>query len=157
MVRWSVLGQRTIYFITHKGVSVSWALEINEITPTANPFLRTHWAKRRQMKEAWRCLLLAAGAGDIPEAKGKRVVAVYRYSRGVPDFGNLFTPIDKLIIDNLVDMKILVDDNEKWCRWWPHPVRGKERKTFIEIEEEKEDDHGKEEIEWAMHKPKLPE
>lgn len=123
----------------------NWILEIPEATPLANEFIRTRWGggknkaglSRRQLKEKWSWLLVEAGAQHVPAQKKRRIVIVKRSCRGLePDYSNLWLPIDKLIIDNLVSMGILIDDSRKYVNWWPVAVKAPNRKTVIDIREQ---------------------
>lgn len=91
-----------------------WKLYVPEPTPLANEFLRMHWSRRSEIRKRWGWLLLEAGVRGIPTAERKRSVLVVRRSPGDPDYANLWTPIDKLILDNLVEFGALVDDSPQW-------------------------------------------
>ena len=114
----------------------SWTLEIPEVTPSYNAFRKLHWAKQENLEKIWELLLNVAGANNIPKAVDrKRKVTVWRESPYRIDRANAWTPIDKLVIDRLVAMDVLVDDSEKWIEIHIYPVRKKPKRMVIEIEE----------------------
>ena len=114
---------------TRPSVDKEWKIIIpDHVTPTANVFMRLHWADRKRMQSMWKVLLLEHGVRDIPKAiDKKRSVLVYRYSKGTIDYANCFLGIDKLILDNLVHEGVLVDDSEKWLHLIVVPRRAKTR------------------------------
>jgi hypothetical protein len=113
---------------TRRSVDREWRIIIPEVTPTANVFMRLHWADRKRMQTMWRNLLISYGVRDIPKAiDRKRTVLVYRYSKGSIDYANCFLGIDKLILDNLVHEGVLVDDSDKWLNLIVVPRRAKTR------------------------------
>ena len=127
----------------------SWTLTVKgEVFPTANVWLRMQRlrkGRRRSLRvryqndvvNTWKLLLLEAGLNDVPVAVRRRRVTIQRHAPGVlPDVPNLYTGADKCILDNLVRHGALVDDNMTWLDLGPiDPVRSKEKKTVIHIEE----------------------
>lgn len=114
-----------------------WRLEVPDfITPSYNEFRKLHWAKQEKLEKTWMLLLISAGVRDIPTVwKKKRKVTIWRESPGRVDKPNIWTPIDKLILDNLVRLDILVDDSQEWAEIEAYPVRKKPKRMVIEIEE----------------------
>jgi len=106
------------------------------VTPSANVFIRQHWAKRRKQKSDWGFLIRRAFGRTRDEVKKKRKVIVTRVSNRLLDRANLWLSIDKLIIDNLVSQEWLVDDSEKWIDLHVKQKTG-EKKMIIEILEGK--------------------
>lgn len=126
----------------------SWTITVEgEIFPTSNVFLRMprlRAGRRRSsttvyqndLVHTWAMLLLEAGLQEVPGARRRRRVSIERHGPGDPDQTNLYTCADKLILDNLVRSGALVDDNMKWLELGPiRPIRSKEKKTVILIEE----------------------
>ena len=117
----------------------TWTLEIEVITPSANVYDRMHWRKKRKLSKDWFFILYEAICEkyfhDEPlrRAKKKRQVDVVRYSRGTLDEGNVWTPVDKMIFDNLVKLGILVDDSPKWLKPTVVPRKAKRNRMKIEI------------------------
>jgi len=126
---------------------VTWTLTIPDaVTPLYNAWSRIprlrkgkrrakHTVYQQDLKHMWRLYLLEAGMAYIPSAKGKRKVTVYRHSPNKCDRANIWTPIDKLILDALVDEGILKDDSEEWADVHCEPVKAKEKKMVVEVRE----------------------
>lgn len=117
----------------------AWSFRIKSCTPSANAFLRMHWAERRAMKQGWGAAVtcFAKKAGVTP-GKTRRLVVVTRASTGTRplDPQNAWTPIDKLIIDALVDGGWLVDDSKKWCDLKVKSIRARSNFMIVSIIEE---------------------
>jgi len=112
----------------------SWNLRvIEDAPPSANVFLRMHWTARMKLKRLWAWLVLEAGAREVPLADGKRCVKVEVRSKGKRDPQNSWTPVDKLIVDNLVRCGALKDDSAEWCDLRVITIQGEPR-TRIRIE-----------------------
>ncbi len=112
----------------------TWTLTIDAIFPTANvyirmPSIRRGWRHRQpcnrhrqDLIEAWYWMIwgslarLNENENAVHDARKKRHVKVISYRRGDPDEHNLVLPADKLVLDNLVKLGVLVDDNRKWCK-----------------------------------------
>ena len=134
----------------------TWTLTIDDIVPTANVYMRTPSLRRGQrhrrgctrhqqdLKEAWNWLLTLAiiclnnKASGITEAKRRRSVKMISYRRGEPDPQNMYLAHDKLVLDNLVKLGVLVDDNAKWCDFSVVARKAGKlgKRTVIEIREE---------------------
>lgn len=130
----------------------TWTLTLDDVFPTANVYIRMpslrsgQWHRqpcnrhRQDLRDAWYWLLLeqVARYGDgLTLAKMKRHIKVISYRRGDPDPPNLVLPSDKLVLDNLVKLGVLVDDNKRWCKL---EVEGRKagklgKRTVIEIRE----------------------
>lgn len=95
--------------------------------PSANNLLRMHWAKRRKMIQDWawavKASLLKVGCNHIGNTSYFKtkvqidVIVFVGTKRSLKDESNLITPIDKLIVDNLIAQKILVDDSTDYLCW----------------------------------------
>lgn len=112
-----------------------WRGTIPECPPSANTFLRTHWADRKKQKEKFYALLYAAFFHEeVTKATGRRKVKLWLRSKKPRDYPNLFLAADKLILDNMVRLGWLIDDNQKWLAL---EVTGEvgEPQTIIEISE----------------------
>ncbi len=130
-----------------------WTLAVDDICPSANVYMRMPSIRRGQrhrpgctrhqqdLKEAWHWMLLGqialATPGGISPATEKRYVKMISYRAGEPDPPNLYLGHDKLVLDNLVKLGVLVDDNARWCDF--HVISRKagkgEKRTVIEIRE----------------------
>ena len=103
------------------------SFELRADLPSANNLLRMHWAKRRKMVEDWHWLVKQAlqkqGMKHIGNtSRFKTLVRIdalvyIKDGRSIKDRSNLITPIDKLIVDNLVKELILVDDTPEYLEW----------------------------------------
>ena len=124
----------------------TWTYRIDETVPTANVFMRMPRLRRGRHRKRdvtyqqdlilrWYWMLYEAGIMEIHKAKVKRGVVMKRFSPGVPDPPNLYLTGDKLILDNLVKMGLLVDDSGEWCQFTCLPEVSKEKYTIIEIRE----------------------
>jgi len=121
----------------------TWTLTVDDIVPTANPFMRMHWGKRKKMAEAWNWLLteqvckVMPEKGSITPATRKRWVKMISYRTGTPDPQNLYLGHDKLILDQLVKLGVLVDDSARWCDFSVVSRKAGKRgkRTVIEIRE----------------------
>ena len=91
-----------------------WKLFVSELLPSANAFLRLHWAARQRLSRDWYWLLIGAGAGMVSSVRGKRSVRMTRCASRLMDQANLWTPSDKCVLDNLVRMKLIKDDSPRW-------------------------------------------
>lgn len=88
-----------------------WKVSIQKCPPSANEYIRTHWAVNRRQKGIWYIEIYAAFRDAMPTlATGKRKVRIEVTSTRQRDHANLWTPVDKLIVDNLVKLRWLVDD-----------------------------------------------
>jgi len=95
--------------------------------PSANYLLRMHWTKRRKMIEGWAWAVKAglqkAGCnyvGNTSYFKTKLQIDVVIFvanRSSIKDGANLITPLDKLVVDNLVNQRILVDDCGEFLEW----------------------------------------
>lgn len=112
-----------------------WRAEINEAPPSANVLLRTHFRKRKELKDVW-YLHLYTGFfhSGITKAKVKRSVKITIRSKKERDEANNVTPADKLILDNLKRLGLIVDDSPKWIELQVLGEVG-EPKATIEIRE----------------------
>lgn len=105
--------------------------------PSANIYLRSHWTEQSRLKKVWYLEIYAAFKEGFPtKAKGKRKVRVEVTSTRTRDHSNLWTPVDKLILDNLTKIGWIVDDCPEYIEI---EVLGKKGvpETVIEIWEEK--------------------
>jgi len=117
-------------------------LELRGVLPSNNVLLRMHWTKRRKLIETWAWLLkywLIETKQNHSKFKAPVVLSltVYRKDkRGFMDDSNLIASADKLIVDNLVKLKILVDDSEEMLTWTkPVQLIGNPERVTVEIEE----------------------
>ena len=111
-----------------------------------NELMRMHWTKRRKLIEVWAWMVSVqlnhtgqAYIGNTSKFKCPvRVkVTVFR-PRGRPmDDSNLIAGADKLIIDNLVRQRILVDDSDEYLTWEKPVQKTGKAKAIVEIEEGK--------------------
>lgn len=102
-------------------------LEVLGHLPSANQLLRMHWAKRNRMIQDWAWAVkqglqkakihYVGNTSYFKEPVSVSATVFILNKRMVKDIGNLITPIDKLIIDNLVTQKILVDDTPEYLEW----------------------------------------
>lgn len=89
----------------------SWKGVIPVTLPSANVYLRSHWAERLRLQRIFYLELYAAFKDHMPtKATGKRKVKVLVVSTRERDYANLFTPVDKLLLDQMVKLGWLVDD-----------------------------------------------
>lgn len=125
-------------------------LSIHGSLPSANTYLRMHWAKRRKMIESWGWAVKIAlqkvklnhiGNTSYFKVPMKITAKIFiKDKRKLKDTGNLRTPIDKLIVDNLVAQRILVDDSAEYLKWGePEQRVGLPERVEITIEEIKND------------------
>ena len=122
-----------------------WKLRVDEITPSANVWDRTHFRKKSRMIKAWFWLLyeqiysLKYNGNGITRAKKKRAIRVSRFSHSTKplDELNIHTPVDKLIIDNLRKLGVLMDDSPRWFKSLGNIARRTkgENKTVITVRE----------------------
>jgi hypothetical protein len=83
--------------------------------PSANVFLRSHWTERKRLSKIMYLELYDAFKDNFPtRATGKRRVRVEVVSHRQRDHANLWTPVDKLIHDNLTKLQWIVDDSPKY-------------------------------------------
>lgn len=119
------------------GMTGRWELTINEASPSRNLFFHKHWSVEYHSKMRWLALIRAApGFLGIPKATGKRRLTIERHGRHI-DPDNLIGGA-KGIIDNLVALKLLVDDNEKYVESHGKCIpltRGKKPKTVLILED----------------------
>ena len=81
------------------------------VIPSANVYLRSHWSERMRLQKIFYLELYAAFKDDVPtKATGKRKVKVLVVSTRERDWANLVTPVDKLLLDQMVKLGWLVDD-----------------------------------------------
>lgn len=93
----------------------SWKAVINDCPPSANVFLRTHWAERKKQKEVWYLHVYTAFFYEgVTRASGKRKVKLTIFSKKERDQTNQYLAADKLILDNLKRLGWIVDDSPKW-------------------------------------------
>lgn len=89
-----------------------WRGVLNVTLPSANVFMRQHWAVRKRQKDSYYLELYAAFKDNLPtKATGKRDVKIEITSSRLRDHANLWLAADKLILDNLVKLGWLVDDS----------------------------------------------
>ena len=102
-------------------------LQILGHLPSGNQLLRMHWAKRRKMIEQWAW----AVKQGLQKARVLYIGNVSYFGRPVTvsakvfvlnkrmekDRSNIITSLDKLVIDNLVTQKVLVDDTPEYLDW----------------------------------------
>ena len=97
-------------------------LTFMRILPTINDLLRMHWAKRqREITHMQSAILNQAIQQDWPKPLGKikvdiAIVRTHRLGRKM-DAVNLRGAVDKLVLDNLVSLKYLPDDSDKYIEW----------------------------------------
>jgi len=106
---------------------LSFLLSIPSVPPSANPFMRLHWAARHKLSIYWAYLLLEAGLSLVPKAVRKRRLEITLYTSKERDYPNLFLATDKLILDNLVKYQVLIDDSPKYLDLELSSKRGKPR------------------------------
>ena len=113
-------------------------LELPEAYPSANVYMRWHWAAQKKAITKWRWLIWYASQmanRKFPiQAKKRRKVRITRYSQRSIDHANCYLCGDKLILDNLTAMGWLVDDNLEFLELDIRPEKGKP-KTVVEIYE----------------------
>lgn len=110
-----------------------WRGVIPFCPPSANVFLRSHWAERKRLAKLWYLEVYAAFKDSFPtKATTKRTVRIEVTSTRTRDHANLWTPVDKLIVDNMVKIGWLIDDDPTYLDLG---VTGKsgEPQTVIEI------------------------
>lgn len=128
---------------------MSWTIIIpGKITPSYNDYRLMHWRRQRELKKIWGLQLLVYSK-DIPQAKGKRKVTITRISMGELDDPNLYTPIDKLLLDQMTKYNVkrvagrnvkipgrgwIIDDCPKWLELVCRQERGS-KAMRIEIED----------------------
>ncbi len=90
-------------------------LVIAKVTHSSNELLRMHWAARKKEQNYFAALLLGQIRKHAPAlATGKRRVTVTRYGRRQLDTDNGYGGL-KLIMDELVKFKLLIDDKPTHC------------------------------------------
>lgn len=94
----------------------TWRAVISEAPPSNNVLLRTHFRKRKELREVWYALLYSAFFHEgITRATGKRSIVITIRSKRERDELNNTLGADKLICDNLKRLGWIVDDSPKWC------------------------------------------
>ncbi|BDU76268.1 hypothetical protein [Mesoterricola sediminis] len=89
---------------------MTWTLTIQRATPSQNEFAFSHWREGHRSKKLWAGLIRGAkGFLSIPRASGKRRLTVERHGHKALDIPNLIGGA-KGIVDNLVQLRLLVDD-----------------------------------------------
>ena len=97
-------------------------LVFNRILPTINDLLRMHWAKRqREITNMQGAILLQARNQEWPKPLGKikvdiAIIRTHKLGRKM-DAVNLRGAVDKLVLDNLVMLRYLPDDSDKYVEW----------------------------------------
>ena len=93
-----------------KGEVRQWALRVNADLPSQNVWDRSGWQAKHRIKGIWKMFLRGApGFLKVPPATGKRRLTIERHGRGTLDDSNIIGGA-KGIIDDLVQLKLLVDD-----------------------------------------------
>jgi Holliday junction resolvase RusA-like endonuclease len=113
--------------------------EITTPIPTANVYLRMHWAKRRKLQHAldddvW-CARIELGDrcnSDFFGAKVKRSVTITMYRKRLQDVDNAVTSC-KALIDSLRRSGFIWDDAPQWLELKVQQVVDK-GKTFVWVE-----------------------
>lgn len=115
---------------------MNWEAEIPMAYPSANVYMRSHWAKQKKIKEEWRRILSLVFA-HVPHAAQRRRVHIIRYGSRELDYGNLWLGADKIIFDSLVSLEILVDDSPTWIDPSIEQIKckRKEERTVVQIYE----------------------
>ena len=111
-------------------------LELPLITPSNNKLLRTHWAVRRKLKVYYMDEIVTAmiDGGFTDYAEGKRTCEVTSHRKRLLDPDNLTGGI-KMLLDALVELKLLKDDSPKWCDLKVGQKKARTPKTVIELKE----------------------
>lgn len=119
-------------------------LEIPEVPPSANVLMRLHWAKRRRLIQSWQALIVYGDDSPLAQRewalhvgknRPKVKVTITRYSPRLIDQANCWLPYDKLVLDNLVKLGLMIDDSPKWMECEIKQEKSKERKTVVEVRE----------------------
>lgn len=110
---------------------------ILEKLPQANKFRHLHWAAKKQVVDKWR-LLTQVSAAKIKAfdcAVDIKVIQICGKGDRCYDRTNLLHVADKLIIDGLVKMNVIVNDTPKWLDVSTDYERGTLSGVRIEITE----------------------
>lgn len=92
-----------------------WILRIDRPSPSQNVLDRMTWHTRRREKAVWKVLIRACpNFLDVPAARGRRRLTIERHAKGTLDTQNLIGGA-KGIIDDLVQLRLLVDDTPTLC------------------------------------------
>ena len=115
---------------------MNWEAGIPMAFPSANVYMRMHWAQQKKVKAQWKQILGLMFAA-VPHAAKKRRVNIIRMGSRLLDYGNLWLGADKIIFDSLVDLELLVDDNTTWIDPSIEQIKVKRReeRTVIQIYE----------------------
>ena len=113
-----------------------WTISIPLRLPKANDYIRYHWSKQQRTRNEWRRLLDLFG-GNIPPAAKPRKVRVISYRKQLLDRDDaLYLTADKVILDSLVRLELLVDDKSEWCKLEVKQVKMNwDEFTVVEISE----------------------
>lgn len=115
-----------------------YVIEVNQACPSLNPFTyaRSPFVQAK-MKKKWYWLIRAApGFTEVPPATGRRRLEVERHSSRPLDPDNLVGGLKCVVIDNLRNLKLLVDDSDKWLELEAVNVyggRGNKPKTVMRL------------------------
>lgn len=105
--------------------------------PQANKFRHLHWAAKKKVVDQWRIWTMTfVLANEIPHFTTPvhiRVVQILGKGDRAYDRTNLLHVSDKLIIDGLVKMKVIVNDTPKWLDVSTGYEKGTESGVRIEI------------------------
>lgn len=115
---------------------MNWEATVPMAYPSANVYMRSHWAKQKKTKEQWKQLLSLLFA-HTPHAAKRRRVNIIRYGSRQLDYGNLWLGADKIIFDSLVSLELLVDDSPTWIdpTIEQQKCKRKDERTVIQIYE----------------------
>lgn len=121
-------------------------LELRGELKSNNELMRMHWAKRRKLIAVWAWVVCSelnhTGQNFIGNTSKfncpvRVKVTVFRPKGRPMDDSNLISSVDKLIIDNLVKQRILVDDSDEMLTWEKPKQKTGKAKVIVEIEEER--------------------
>ncbi len=110
-------------------------LEIDGTPPSLNRWMRQHWTVQQATKHEWAWLIKAAClSAKIGRPHYKlatvRITLIFPVVRR-RDIDN-YAP--KMILDGLVNAGVIQDDRSDWVKVTWDIVKGRERKTVIDIQ-----------------------
>lgn len=117
--------------------AMTTSFTIMEKLPQANKFRHLHWAAKKQVVDKWRILVCVSAAQIKPFdcAVDIKVIQICGKGDRCYDRTNLLHVVDKLIIDGLVKMDVIVNDTPKWLDVSTDYERGALSGVRIEITE----------------------
>jgi hypothetical protein len=105
------------------------------VTPSLNTLLRSHWHKRKQLKQGFKWELLVAGACEprykINGAK-KRRIEVKAFRSRLLDHDNFIGGL-KPLLDGLIELELLHDDGPEFLELKAEQLKASKTDQKLEI------------------------